>query len=185
APPAHSPDPTVKLLRTTLAVLAGGGCLLAVAVSLASPTWEVEVRRTVRAGPAAVHARLDPPERWRSWATTETEQIGASTGPSGGAGAGLEWESDRVGSGRIELTASDPAKGVWFDLFTGDGVEPVRCAILLASAAEGACEVTVVCRGEAGRGPIARLLWPSALGEIERSLARLLERLAAHVEEAG
>jgi hypothetical protein len=173
----------VKLLRTTLALAALLiGVPLIVATCMDS-TWEVEARRTLDAPPASVHPWLDAVGRWRSWAVADAALLEVGTGPVRGPGARLHWGPSRLGPGRLELTASDPARGVWFDVHLGDDRHPIRGVILLAPAAAGT-EVTLICRGDVGPDPLAKLALPWAKGELERGLASVLERLGRRVEAA-
>lgn len=180
--PSHARAHLVKLLRFTLAVAALVIGLPLLVAAFMNSTWEVEVRRTIGAPPAEVHAWLDRMERWESWAVEDPATRTVREGPPAGPGAVRRWEGSRIGRGRIELTASDPARGVWFDVHLGDEPRAIRAAIMLAPGAEGASEVTFVCRGDVGPNPLKKLVLPSALGEIERGLARALQRLAHRVE---
>lgn len=147
---------------------------------LAPEGWSVEVSRVIEASPEEIHPWIEDLHRWPEWqeygeVTFEFTYEGAEKGV--GAIATSRNESTEV---RVEITASDPTKGVWFDELL-EGTVPAKGAIRYEVVPEGT-RVLWGDQGSLGDGPIVRIFHPmmerSLAGAYEKHLARLAERLA-------
>lgn len=175
---------TLRTPAKILAVLVLVLLLLAGVSFLLPASYEVSRERLVHAPPAQVHPWLDDLSRWKDW-TAWGEQYPGTVYVFGaqrtGAGARSSWDDPEAGQGEIEITASDPERGVWYDLAFDGGAWRAKAAIQLAPA-EGGTRVTWTMRGELGANPLARwmgLFMDRLVGpDFERGLERLDERLA-------
>ena len=120
----------MKKVLISLGVLAA----LFVVVGLFLPsTYAVEERVEIKASPEAIHALVGDLTKWNDWAPwleadpTVVTTLGASTT---GVGASQTWTSDE-GDGELTFTASDPAKGIAYDMvfIMGETRAPAACAM--------------------------------------------------------
>ena len=94
------------------------GLLVVVAVigALLPRQWHVEARVTVHAPPDRIHPFLDDLRRWQEWAVwtkaMDPKVVNTYAGPDTGVGARWAWSGPTMGKGRMEIVASDPAKGL-------------------------------------------------------------------------
>jgi hypothetical protein len=145
--------------------------------------WSVRTQTTVSAAPAQVHVFLDTPRRWPEWfawnKAKDPSIVYSFSGPESGVGAALTWTSEKLGTGTVTLTKSDPQTGVAYDLvISGFGEYPIRGEIALAEAG-GATTVTVMEGGELGSSPIPRLFRGVIEGKLAHDLQNALGRLKA------
>jgi carbon monoxide dehydrogenase subunit G len=159
------------VVGSLVVIVVGGGLLL-------SPRWEVERSRVIAAPPEAIHPHVDDLAKWPAWSPFEkqdpamTIEIGT---PSSGVGARRSWKSESMGNGSQTIVASDPKKGVAFDLQM-EGF-PVFRGEFAFEPAEGGTKVTWSDRGDVGGNPIHRwfaLFSDSLMGEtFDKGLADL------------
>lgn len=145
--------------------------------------YEVERSLVFAAPPGAIHPYLENLRRWREWSGVEgngAEPRFTFSGPEKGADARMEWRSESDGTGSLTLTASDPAKGVWFDLRTDGGFE-AKCAVRYFPV-DGGCRVTWTNAGRLGWNPLLRFFGLFADSLMGADFAGKLERLRALVE---
>lgn len=153
----------------------------------------VEIQRVVKinASRARLHPLLHNLERWREWSTwgdTGAPTVLEYSDPSSGVGAWYSWRSDKSGAGRIEITASDPTKGVWYDMTFDLDPDPMKGALRYlpegengqeSSGGEG-LELEWSLRGELS-GPLERALGPIIAwrvgADFDKNLAGLAELL--------
>jgi len=100
----------------------GVGILVAVfiAVGLALPgNWHVQTSIVIKAPAAAIHPYIATPGRWRDWAAwnadVDPDVKWEYGGPDSGVGSWWSWAGPKMGRGKMAITRSDAAKGVWFD----------------------------------------------------------------------
>jgi len=145
-----------------------------------------EVRRTLKVESAReeLHPLISDLKRWSewtAWSDTDSGLVHEYSDPSDGVGAWHIWREDGTGAGRIEVTASDLQKGVWYDMTFDRDTEPTRGALRYLPA-EGGVLIEWSLRGELG-GPMERALGPVFAWRIgadfDASLARLAERASA------
>jgi hypothetical protein len=151
----------------------------------------VEIQRVVKinASRARLHPLLNDLERWREWNTW-----GDSDGPivlqysdlSSGVGAWHSWRSDESGAGRIEITASDPTKGVWYDMTFDLDPDPMKGALRYLpegeSAGGEALELEWSLRGELS-GPLERALGPVIAWRVGADFDKNLATLSRLLDE--
>jgi hypothetical protein len=104
------------MIKKVLAILAG---LVVVILALATTkpdTFQVQRSATVRALPDSVWPYLDDFHRWRAWSPWErmdTAMTRTYSGATNGVGAVYAWSGNKdVGTGRMEITAAQPASSL-------------------------------------------------------------------------
>jgi len=129
-------------------VLRGLSVFVIALVALFLAVWALlpkhaHVERSVSttAGPATVYALVDGFTRfneWSPWSRLDPDTRYTYGGPERGVGARMEWTSDKpeVGSGRQEVIAVEPGRGVTYDLDLGMG-NPTISTITLVPEADG------------------------------------------------
>lgn len=132
-----------------LAVVCGGG--LFALFKFAPDDYEVSRELTISAPPAKIHAYVEDLKTWPDWSywnleydpTMKWEYSGADKG----VGAIQNW-TGKDGPGRMEITASDPEKGVWYDMTFGPPEAQMNAKSVMEYAAAGdATNVTMSIRG--------------------------------------
>ena len=165
-------------MKTALKMLAVLFILFLLVGSGLPARWEVS-RSTVIGAPAGeIHPYLEDFRAWQQWMpwgverdpSVRTTYSGAERGP----GAVTSWTSEKDGPGTMEITASDPARGVWYDLNLEFGL--VKGAFLYEARAAGTT-VTWWSAGDNGWNLAGRwmgLLMDGMLGaDMEQGLAAL------------
>jgi hypothetical protein len=100
----------------------GGPLALGLALAFAPRRCEV-VREVLVAAPAAeVHALLSEPRSWGAWSPwgAAAGAVPRFSGPERGVDARVSWTAYR-GPGSLVVTASDPERGLWYDLSFATG----------------------------------------------------------------
>lgn len=97
-----------------------GLVLVGVAVGTVLPRqWHVERSIVIQARPEQVHALVEDFKAWQSWAawdkTADPEVAHTYGGAERGVGAWWHWSGPRLGHGKMTITRSDVASGVWVD----------------------------------------------------------------------
>ena len=147
----------------------------------------VEVQRVVKlnASRERLHPLLHDLERWREWITwdeTDTPVVLEYSAPSSGVGAWYSWRGDEIGAGRIELTASDPTKGVWYDMTFDLDPDPMKGALRYLSGGED-LELEWSLRGELS-GPLERALGPVLAWRVGADFDKNLAALSKLLDES-
>ena len=171
-------------MKKLLSALLGLALLLVVASFFLPGSFEASRERVVHAAPAEVYAWTNDLSRWRDW-TAWGEQYPDVEYTYGAIRSGVDasyaWDDPEAGRGEIVITASDPAKGVWYDIAFDGGAQRAKGAIQIAPV-EGGTHVMWTMRGELGRNPLWRwmgLFLGRMIGaDLERGLERLDERLS-------
>ncbi|MFT5079683.1 MAG: hypothetical protein ACI9C2_000699 [Gammaproteobacteria bacterium] len=116
-------------------VLIGLGIIVALFVmvgALLTTEYVVEQRVTIKASPESIHALVGDLARWDDWApwVEEDPSVVTTLGTTTGVGASQTWTSDE-GDGELTFTASDPAKGIAYDMvfIMGETRAPATCAM--------------------------------------------------------
>jgi uncharacterized membrane protein len=112
--------------------------------------WNVDVSVEIDAPAAEIHPYIEDLHRWKDWNGFH-ESFGDSDFTYEGAerGVGAVMTSKSEGSNvRIEITASDPAKGVWFDELLENTIEAK--GVILYEEADGKTTVRWQDRGTFG-----------------------------------
>jgi uncharacterized protein YndB with AHSA1/START domain len=94
--------------------------ILAAVVATRPSTFRVERSATAAAPPEAVYAQIADFHRWAAWSPWEKLDPGMKkdfAGPAVGQGAGYHWSgNDKVGEGRMTVTAATPGEQVVIQL---------------------------------------------------------------------
>jgi len=93
---------------------------LLVVVGLVLPRkWHVERSVVINAGPEHIHPLVNDLKAWQSWAVwtkaMDPEVKDEYGGPASGVGAWWAWNGPKMGHGKMTITKSDVASGVWVD----------------------------------------------------------------------
>jgi len=90
--------------------------------------WHVERTVVIKAGPEHIHPLVDDLKQWPTWAAWSKDMDPQVKweygGPASGVGAWWSWDGPVMGHGKMTITKSDVASGVWVDemIETDDGV---------------------------------------------------------------
>ena len=108
---------------------------------LAPSDYEVSREITIAAPAERIHPHVEDLENWPAWSfwneeydpTLEVEYSGADKG----VGAISTW-TGKDGPGRMEITASKPQEGVWYDMLFGEGDQamPSKGVVMYEPAGE-------------------------------------------------
>lgn len=144
----------------------------------------LEVQRIIEldADKERVHPLLVDLERWREWtvwAAQDETLVHEYSDPSAGVGAWYLWRGETIGAGRIELTAADPERGVWYDMTFDIDPDAMKGALRYLPSERGV-KLEWSLRGELS-GPLERslgsiLAWRIG-SDFDDNLASLAERL--------
>lgn len=90
------------------------------AVGLVLPReWRVERSVVINAAPEHIHPLVDDLKAWQSWAAwtkdMDPEVKNEYGGPASGAGAWWAWNGPKMGHGKMTISKSEVASGVWVD----------------------------------------------------------------------
>ena len=110
-----------KILIAILVVL----FLLVIIAFLLPSKWSVSRSIVIEAPISAIHPHIDNLKKWNEWApwTTDLDPTlkYVYSGPESGEGAMESWEGQKVGSGSLTITRSDPETGITYTLsFSGE-----------------------------------------------------------------
>ena len=174
-----------RALKACVLLFLGAVCALFIA-GLFLPD-HIEVQRVVEldADKERVHPLLVDLERWREWTIwSERDEtiIHEHSDPSAGVGAWYLWRGEAVGAGRIELTAADPERGVWYDMTFDIDPDAMKGALRYLPS-EGGVKLEWSLRGELS-GPLERSLGPILAWRIGSDFDENLASLATLLAEA-
>jgi hypothetical protein len=98
----------------------GGLVVALVVVGLFLPRqWHVEQTVVINAGPEHIHPLVDDLKEWQSWAAwtkaMDPEVKYDYSAKASGEGAWWSWAGPKMGRGKMTITKSDQATGVWVD----------------------------------------------------------------------
>lgn len=147
----------MKTLKIAGAVV-GGLAAVALVVGFFLPThWRVQRAIVVDAPRAVIHRCVNDLRQWHRWGgwshdADPTVEL-SYAGPATGAGAIHRWHGDRAGAGDIQITRSDPQRGVWIKQ-TRRNERRSRGSLQYESVAAGGTRVTWQDEGDIGHKPI-------------------------------
>src|SRR5262249_49767905 len=127
-------------------------------------------------------------KRWAEWsAWTEARYPAMKTtyaGPASGTGASMSWEGKKSGQGTLQITSSDPAKGLIYDLDFEHGAYRSKGTITFQRVDSGnSLVVTWSNAGSLGWNPVSRyfgLFMDSMMGpDMEAGLKSLQTKVEA------
>lgn len=166
--------------------------LLLVVGMLLPGRYRVERSTVIEASPEAIHAVVADLRTWKDWTVWTRETYSSLQyeyeGAESGVGAIETWEADE-GNGRLEITESDPATGIAYEMLWGsaspdklegdNGTFPPLDGTIRYTPVDGGTRVTWVAEGSLGANPIARwfgLMFDSLIGpDYEKGLEGLKE----------
>jgi uncharacterized protein YndB with AHSA1/START domain len=165
----------IRRLAIALAILAA----IFAGVGLILPgTVHVERSTVIAARPAQIFPYLNDLRKlnaWSPWAARDPATKYTFTGPPEGAGATMAWQSERFGTGRQQITASNPGEKVVSTLEFGSMGSAEATFLLIPE--EGKTRVTWRLVSALPLQPFARwfgLIFPRLIGaDFEDGLARL------------
>lgn len=159
--------------------LAGVGFL--VVGLLLSKQWSAERSVRIQAPPETVFIHVDSLALWDEW-TVWGDVESRFDGPGRGKGARRAWDDPRYGEGTFTVVESDPPSSLRYEVVVEGGALKIRGSLRLAPE-DGGTRVTWREEGTFGRNPllgyVARSMARSQAAEMERSLARLEDVVAA------
>jgi len=123
--------------------------------------FEVQRTVTIDAPRERLHPLIVDLERWGDWTVwsrTDETLVHEYSDPSAGVGAWHLWRSEDVGAGRIEITAADIERGVWYDMSFDLDPDQMKGALRYLPSDSGVL-LEWSLRGELD-GPIERALGP-------------------------
>jgi hypothetical protein len=177
----------IALIAALLLVLVCGGGVFYLFKS-APPEFEVSRELVINAPSAEVHPHVEDLKAWQVWSYWTPEHDPSLkvsfSGAERGVGALSSWTSAQ-GPGGMEITASDPTKGMWYDLRFGEAPDEVvsKCAMQYEPAGDGT-KVVMSMRGSFP-GPMRIMNWaPIADGMLGPQFEFSLEGLK-QVSEAS
>jgi uncharacterized protein YndB with AHSA1/START domain len=103
------------MLKTLLFIVAAAVALVLVIAATKPDTFRVERSIVINAPPEKVHALINDMHAfntWNPWAKKDPGMKGSYSGPANGKGAAYAWDSDKVGTGRMEIVDTAPASSV-------------------------------------------------------------------------
>lgn len=118
---------------------------------LAPSDYEVSRELTINAPSAKIHPFVEDLKQWEHWSYWDKEydptMVSTYSGEEKGVGAISSW-TGKDGPGGMEVTASDPEKGMWFDLSFGEGdAKMISKSVMQYEAAGDGTKVTMSIRG--------------------------------------
>ncbi len=160
-----------------------------VAIGLILPR-EVSVARSIEidAPASAIFPHVNSPratEAWSPWLAKDPQTRLTYTGPEAGAGAKMDWASDNpeVGSGTLEITASEPDRRVDVALDFGEFGTATSAYVLAEDG--GRTRVTWSFETDMGAGPFGRWLGLMMDDWVGADYDTGLANLKAVVEQGG
>jgi hypothetical protein len=152
--------------------------------------FRVERTMLIGSAPDRIHRLVNRFEEWPSWTAWNNErypdmQVSLS-GPAEGVGSKYHWTGTESGTGDITITASDPARGIEYDLSFENGEMLSTGAIAYVPEGEST-RVTWHAEGDLGWNPVGRyfgLMMDGMMGpDLEKGLAKLKTRVEAEADE--
>lgn len=125
--------------------------------------YAVERTAVIAASPDTLYQRLATVrtwDRWSAWNSRRDPSIAyVYEGPETGAGSAMRWTSRRMGNGRLEVTAAEPAREVDYQLHM-EGTDFVAHGRITLSPGQGGTRVTWRDDGDLGTNALYRLIGP-------------------------
>ena len=97
------------MIKSTLLVIAALIVVLLIYASTRPDSFRVERSARIQAPPERLHALINDMHAFNTWnpyARKDPSMKGSYAGPPQGTGAAYAWESDKVGTGRLEIVES-------------------------------------------------------------------------------
>ena len=179
----------LKLIKFTLLTLLAMALLLGLAVVFLPDHYEVRREITIDAEAADIHPYVEEFARWERWCPWNVEAfpslVNTYSGPERGVDCAWSWTMDE-GPGGMVVTASDPERGVWFDLSFG---EPGRVmhskGVIQYLPAEAEGSTTVAWSNQGQLSGVSKLMGPLLDSMMGRDFESGLTALEQLVESAA
>ncbi len=147
--------------------------------------WDVSRTITIDAPAERVHAHVSKLSDWPNWTTWNTTKYPSLKysyeGPESGVGAISTWTEDQMGGGRLEITESDPKKGISYVMQFEGYDSTMEGSINYISDGEQTA-VTWSGNGELGNNPMMRWMGLMFNSQIGKDYDTGLENLKTLVE---
>ncbi len=145
---------------------------------------DVSATRVIAAESVEIHPLIENFRSWPAWSVWQEEDPTLSyeySGEEKGVDAKVTWNG-KSGKGGMTGTASDPARGFWYDLTFGEPGSEMESkgAVTYAPDPKGTL-VTFSMNGEL-QGPIGKLMGVFMSPVVEASFAGNLENIAGIIE---
>jgi hypothetical protein len=175
----------VKILKWVVGVGVGVVALLFL-IGLCLPRQFRVERSTVIAAPREqIHPVINRFREWPTWTAWNKERYPdmevTFAGPEEGIGAKYLWTGEETGQGEMEITATDPAKGIAYNLAFNDG-QMLSTGGLDYAPDAGGTKVTWWAAGDLGWSPVGRYFGLMMDGMMGPDFAQGLANLKARVE---
>lgn len=103
------------MLKTLALIAAAGLALLLIFAATRPDSFRIERSARIQASPDKVYGLINDLkqfQRWNPYERKDPSLKGSYSGAAAGPGAAYAWESKEVGTGRLEITAVQPARQV-------------------------------------------------------------------------
>ena len=174
----------IKFALLTLLVLL---LLVGLAILLLPDHYEVRREVTIDAPVAAIHPQVDELAHWQQWCPWNVEAypslVNSYSGPARGVDCAWSWSMDE-GPGSLVITASDPQKGVWFDMALGESERVMHSKGVIQYFPDG--DTTTLAWSNQGQlAGVSKLIGPFLDSKMGRDFESGLTRLKQLVESSG
>lgn len=183
----------MKFAKWVIYVVVGLLCLTLVIGFCLPRQFRVERTIVIQAPPEQIHPLVNRFEEWPTWTAWNKErypdmQVSLS-GPKEGVGSRYHWTGTESGTGDIEITTSEPTRGIEYALSFENG-EMLSTGAIAYSPEGSNTKVAWHAAGDLGWNPISRyfgLLMDGMMGpDLEKGLAQLKARVeSAPVKSEG
>jgi hypothetical protein len=175
-------------IALVLAVLLAAAAAVVLLLAARKPdTFRVERSILVGAAPPAVHALIADFRRWRGWSPWEDVDPALQRSYSGseqGVGAVYAWSGNgKAGQGRMEILASDPARGVRIQLDFSKPFEAHNTADFALQPEAGGTRLTWAMEGPSPLMSKVMQVFVSMDGLVGKDFERGLQRLKTLAEQ--
>jgi len=138
------------MLKTLALIVAAGLALLLIYAATRPDSFRIERSARIQASPDKVYGLISDLrqfQRWNPYERKDPSLKGSYSGAAAGPGAAYAWESKEVGSGRLEITAVQPARQVVMKLDFLKPFEAHNRAEFTLKPEGGATQVTWAMQG--------------------------------------
>lgn len=171
---------TMKALKVLILVVLVLALIIGGVGMMLPGTYKAEESIVIKAKPETIFpliGNLKQGEKWTPWSVAKDPTLKrAYINGEQGVGASMAWEGKTFGKGSMTITASDPLKGIEYDLVFNEGQFKSKGTLKMEVVTDGT-KVIWTDAGDLGSNPISRwfgLMIPSFLGkDFQAGLASL------------
>ena len=138
------------MLKTTLLVIAALIAIVLLYATTRPDSFRVARSASIKAPPERLHALINDMHAFNTWnpyARKDPTMKGSYTGPTSGKGAAYAWESDKVGTGSLEIIDTAAPSSVAMKLEFIKPFEAHNTAAFTIQPEAGATRVTWAMQG--------------------------------------